>query len=107
MVPGRWPRDWDACWSRPGRQRGGERVRGIEPPSSDWKSEALPLSYTRSASHDTGQVDPLPPARHAPTRSVDGHRAGCGVVREAAVLEGLSTDRPDRDQLAGRVPEVP
>ncbi len=24
-----------------------ERVKGIEPSSSDWKSEALPLSYTR------------------------------------------------------------
>jgi hypothetical protein len=26
-----------------------ERLKGIEPSSSDWKSEALPLSYSRGA----------------------------------------------------------
>ncbi len=26
-----------------------ERLKGIEPSSSDWKSEALPLSYSRVA----------------------------------------------------------
>ena len=29
------------------RERRVERLKGIEPSSSDWKSEALPLSYSR------------------------------------------------------------
>ena len=35
------------CGTPPAAAQNSERVRRIELPSSDWKSEALPLSYTR------------------------------------------------------------
>jgi hypothetical protein len=33
-----------------------ERVRGIEPPSEAWEAPALPLSYTRAATHLRGSA---------------------------------------------------
>ena len=36
-----------------------ERLKGIEPSSSDWKSEALPLSYSRVTLVDNSSSGPL------------------------------------------------
>jgi hypothetical protein len=36
-----------------------ERVKGIEPSSSGWEPEALPLSYTRPIGNPIGDV-PIP-----------------------------------------------
>jgi hypothetical protein len=36
-----------------------ERLKGIEPSSSDWKSEALPLSYSRETLVNDSSSGPL------------------------------------------------
>lgn len=41
------------------RDRWVERLKGIEPSSSDWKSEALPLSYSRETLDEDPSSTPL------------------------------------------------
>lgn len=87
-----------------------ERVRGIEPPSSDWKSKALPLSYTRRWGHRTAW-DPAT-ADDDSSRRPGGTRSGGGdptaAVLDAATLEGLvAVGTAGWVQLTGGIAEGP
>ena len=46
------------------RERTLERVAGIEPASSAWKAEVLPLNYTRIAKVKMVEGDGFEPSKH-------------------------------------------
>ncbi len=84
------------------RRRVGERVTGIEPASSTWKAEALPLSYTRvgretlgacgtSGRADSNRRPPAPKAGALPTAPLPVRGKVTG--RRAPALLGMRRSR--------------
>ena len=71
-----------------------ERMKGIEPSSSGWKPEALPLSYIREAANRTGR-----PCRR-------GNRFGCGQGTRVTVPLALNRSLPPSNRWK-RPPLVP